>query len=128
MTIVLEATVDPQAADGTETCSQGVAHYDADANGSNDSEEPTDDPSTAADDDPTCLHVRVPLTYTPIAGTIDAPTMTEWGAIAFGSLLALVFFGLRCSGMEGTRTGTTSPMARTSSSPSPPTGRTASRR
>ncbi len=91
VTIVLEATVDPATADGTEICNQGIAHYDGDTNGSNESEEPTDDPSTGVDDDPTCLHVRVPLVYTPIAGTIDAPTMTEWGAIAFGSLLSVAF-------------------------------------
>ena len=39
----------------TSLCNQGELHFDADANGTNDAVQPTDDPDTADPQDPTCV-------------------------------------------------------------------------
>jgi len=60
----------------------------------NDAVEPTDDPESAAEDDPTCLTVEVPSGPLPLSGTIDAPTLSEWGMIAAFALFVFAFWGV----------------------------------
>jgi hypothetical protein len=94
VTITFEVVLDDDVADLETICNQGMVHWDSDGDDTNDSHEPTDDPSTAAVNDPTCLTVHELPPTVPMAGTIDAPTLTEWGAIAFGVLLAFAFVGM----------------------------------
>jgi uncharacterized repeat protein (TIGR01451 family) len=93
VTITVEAKVDPDAEDGQVICNQGTVFWDSSANGSNDAEEPTDDPETPADDDPTCFTVVVPVDPA-AAGTIDAPTLSEWAQILLGVLMTAAFIGM----------------------------------
>jgi uncharacterized repeat protein (TIGR01451 family) len=90
--LTFKARVDDDVEEGTEICNQGFAHWDSDGNGSSDATEPTDDPETAPDDDPTCFTVHVPTTPIPLTGTIDAPSLTEWGMIALAVLLGAAFW------------------------------------
>jgi len=95
VTITFEVTIDADVEDLTQICNQAIVSWDSNRDGKNDSEEPSDDPSTAGlDDDPTCLTVQVPLAFAPVAGTIDAPSLSEWGAIALGVLLGAGFVGM----------------------------------
>lgn len=94
VTITFQVVLDDDVEDLETICNQGMVHWDSDGDDTNDSHEPTDDPSTAAVDDPTCLTVHQLPPSAPMAGTIDAPTLTEWGAIAFGVLLAAAFVGM----------------------------------
>jgi uncharacterized protein len=55
VTITIVATINPSAT-GTVS-NQGTSFFDADGNNANESSEPSDDPSTAADDDPTSFVV-----------------------------------------------------------------------
>ncbi len=92
VTITFRVKIDEDAEDLQEICNQGVVHWASDGGGTNDVQEPTDDPATPDDDDPTCLTVGIPPAGYVISGTIDAPTLSEWGAITFSSLFALAFF------------------------------------
>jgi uncharacterized repeat protein (TIGR01451 family) len=92
VTITFRVTIDEDAEDLQEICNQGIVHWASGGEGTNDVQEPTDDPATPDDDDPTCLTVGVPPAGYVISGTIDAPTLSEWGAIIFSSLFALAFF------------------------------------
>lgn len=85
--VVVAADVEP----GTEICNQGDAYWDETGDGVPDASEPTDDPETSEDDDPTCFTVEEPVGPIPLCGTIDAPSLTEWGAIVLTSLLAVAF-------------------------------------
>jgi exosortase sorting signal-containing protein len=76
---------------GTQICNQGVVHWDSDNNGTNDSETRTDDPTTDADGDPTCVTLEEPVGPLPLSGTIDAPTLSQWGMILASCLFALAF-------------------------------------
>jgi len=92
VTIKYRVTVDAEIEVGTQICNQGYAHWDGDGNGSYESEEPSDDPATPADDDPTCLTVEEePQGPAPLSGTIDAPTLSEWGMIVLSCLFAIAF-------------------------------------
>ena len=92
VTITFRVKIDEDAEDLQEICNQGIVHWANDGGGTNDVQEPTDDPATPDDDDPTCLTVGIPPAGYVISGTIDAPTLSEWGAITFSSLFALAFF------------------------------------
>jgi len=95
VTVTVTVTIDEDVTDSTLICNQAVASWDSNGDGRNEAQEPSDDPTTSErDNDPTCLVVRIPLAYAPIAGTIDAPTLSEWGAIALGILLSLGFVGM----------------------------------
>jgi len=74
-----------------QICNQGTVHWDSDGDGTNDSTTQTDDPTTEAEDDPTCLTIDVPVGPLPLAGTIDAPTLSEWGMILASCLFAAAF-------------------------------------
>ena len=89
--ITYKATVGDDVAAGTEVCNQGFAHWDASGDGTPDSSEPSDDSSTTADDDPTCFIVEEPTGPLPLTGTIDAPSLTEWGMIGLSVAFALAF-------------------------------------
>lgn len=90
VTITIVAKIDSDAVDGQEICNQGHVNWDSDGNATNDADEPTDDPSTAADDDPTCLVVSVP-TDPAVVGTIDAPTLSEWAQMLLAMLIGSSF-------------------------------------
>ena len=92
VTIKYRVTVDAGVEIGTEICNQGHAHWDSDGNGTYDGSEPSDDPDTPAEDDPTCFTVEEePDGPAPMSGTIDAPTLSEWGMIVLACLFAIAF-------------------------------------
>jgi len=90
VTIRFDGKVDSDAEDGQEICNQGHVYWDSDADGTNDADEPTDDPSTAIDDDPTCFTITV-SDEPALVGTIDAPTLSQWAQITMSILLVLSF-------------------------------------
>jgi uncharacterized repeat protein (TIGR01451 family) len=92
VTIKYRVTVDAEVEVGTDICNQGFAHWDGDGDGSYEGHEPSDDPDTPAEDDPTCFTVEEePDRPAPMSGTIDAPTLSEWGMIALAALFAIAF-------------------------------------
>ncbi len=91
VTLTYRVTVAEDAEIGVEICNQGYAYWDESGDGTLDASEPTDDPETSEDDDPTCFTVDEPVGPIPLCGTIDAPNLSEWGAIALTSLLAMAF-------------------------------------
>ena len=92
VTIKYNVDVDWELEDGTQICNQGTVHWDSNGDGTNDAETLTDDPVTAEEDDPTCItiddSIGMPL---PLSGTIDAPTLSQWGMIVASCLFALAF-------------------------------------
>ena len=90
VTLVYEAEVEGEPED--EVCNQGFFHWDSDGNGTNESLEGTNDPGTPIDDDPTCFTISVGPKPPGLSGTIDAPTLSEWGMILLSCLFALVFW------------------------------------
>jgi len=92
VTIEFAAEIGNDVEDLTDICNQGIVHWDSDGNGTNDATEMTDDPNTPADDDPTCFTVIVPAGPLPLSGTIDAPTLSEWGMIAAWGSFVLAFW------------------------------------
>jgi len=106
VTIRFTAVVDPDTPIDALVINQAYAAWDRDQDGTRDAEEPSDDPSTPAEDDATVLVVGdcenlVP----PIAGTIDAPSLSEWGLIGLciGMLLAFGVMMLRHRSREAGR-------------------------
>jgi uncharacterized repeat protein (TIGR01451 family) len=92
VTIKYRVTVDEEIEIGTGICNQGFAHWDGDGDGTYEGIEPSDDPGTPADDDPTCFTVEEePDGPAPMSGTIDAPTLSEWGMIVLACLFAIAF-------------------------------------
>jgi uncharacterized repeat protein (TIGR01451 family) len=91
VTLVFKGRIDGAVADLAELCNQGFVFWDSDGDGTNDRSEPTDDPGTPADDDSTCFTVEIGGTAPPLSGTIDAPTLSEWGMIALSCLFAVAF-------------------------------------
>ncbi len=89
VSIVIVASIDA-GTQGQALANQAVAFYDADGDGQNETEEPSDDPETGAVDDPTSFVV---------GGNIDPaeiPTLSQWGSMLFAGLLSLLgLFGLR---------------------------------
>lgn len=98
--LTFKARIGDDIAAGTTLCNQGIARWDSNRDGTIDASEPTDDPSTAEDDDPTCLTVQESELPLPLTGTIDAPSLTEWGAIA----LSILFTGAFAWRLRGRRT------------------------
>lgn len=92
VTIEFAAEIDDDVEDLTDICNQGAVHWDSDGDGSNDAVEPTDDPDTPGDDDPTCFTVEVPAGPLPLSGTIDAPTLSEWGMLVALALFSIAFW------------------------------------
>ncbi len=108
--LTYKAKIGSDVAAGTEICNQGFAHWDASGDGTPDSSEPSDDPATPADDDPTCFIVQKPTDPLPLSGTIDAPSLTEWGMIGFGVLLSAAFWWrVRTTGFTPAGTRRTQP-------------------
>ena len=91
VTITYRVDVDDDLEIGTQICNQGIVHWDSDGNGTNDSETRTDDPTTADEGDPTCITLDEPVGPLPLSGTIDAPTLSQWGMIIASCLFALAF-------------------------------------
>ncbi len=89
--LTYKAKIAADAAADSEICNQGFAHWDSGGDGTQDASEPSDDPSTPEDDDPTCFTVQKPAEPMPLTGTIDAPSLSEWGMIALSVALALAF-------------------------------------
>jgi uncharacterized repeat protein (TIGR01451 family) len=84
--IEITAAVDPGAA-GT-IANQAIASFDTDGDGDNDTEEPSNDPATAPDDDPTAFGVALAPTA--------IPTLSQWAAaLLAGALSLLGVLGLR---------------------------------
>lgn len=92
VTIVYEARIDPTVEVGSLLCNQGFVYWDSDGDGTNDATEPTDNAATATDDDPTCTPIEHGGDPVPLSGTIDAPTLSEWGMIAACVLFAVSFW------------------------------------
>ncbi len=91
VTITYRVEMDDDLEVGDQVCNQGYVHWDSDNNGTNDSSTPTDDPTTGDEDDPTCLTIDEPVGPLPLSGTIDAPTLSEWGMIVASCLFALSY-------------------------------------
>jgi len=92
VTITYRVTVDNDIETGETICNQAVARWDGDGDGTYESEEPSDDPDTPAEDDATCFEIEEePDGPIPLSGTIDAPTLSQWGMILLGGLLALAY-------------------------------------
>ncbi len=89
--LTFKVQIGDDVAAGTTLCNQGVARWDSNHDGTVDATEPTDDPSTAEEDDPTCLTVQESELPIPLMGTIDAPSLTEWGMIVLSVLFAGAF-------------------------------------
>ena len=80
VTITINATVNAGAG-GQAISNQGQVAFDADGNGTNETNAVTDDPSTAAPGDPTVVIAGAPL-------LADIPTLSELGFAALALLLA----------------------------------------
>ncbi|MEA2074244.1 MAG: DUF11 domain-containing protein [Euryarchaeota archaeon] len=76
-------TVDTNVTTGMVISNQGIVYYDRNGNGTNDAEEPTDDPGTEEINDPTDLVLD-------FAPSLPVPTMTPLGMIALVGLLSAV--------------------------------------
>jgi len=86
-TIVVSAQID-QLTLGVVIANQAVAFYDSNGDGENDTQEPSNDPVTAPDDDSTAARITAPL--------LEVPTLSQWGAAFLAGALALLgLFGLR---------------------------------
>jgi len=94
VTLTFKAEIEDTVEDLTDLCNQGTVHWDSDGDGTNDAVEPTDDPDTPEDDDATCFTVEISTGPLPLSGTIDAPTLSEWGIIAALSLFGIAFWRL----------------------------------
>ena len=92
VTIVYKAKIDPTVEIGTLICNQGTVFWDSNGDGTNDATEPTDDTATPDEDDPTCTPVEPSGGEAPLTGTIDAPTLSEWGMILAFALFAASFW------------------------------------
>jgi hypothetical protein len=88
--IAFKASISNDVQEQQVICNQGHVYWDSDSNGENDADEPTDDPSTAQDDDPTCFTITM-IDEMAMVGTIDAPTLSQWAQITMSVLLALAF-------------------------------------
>jgi hypothetical protein len=91
--ITFEVEIDAATPTPSDVANQAFVDWDPDQDGTKDAQEPSDDPATPASDDPTVVSVQdcsVPL-GPPIPGTIDAPSLTEWGMIASGIAIGLAF-------------------------------------
>lgn len=97
VTITYRVDIDDELEIGTQICNQGIVHWDSDNNGTNDAETRTDDPAIDGEGDPTCITLDEPVGPPPLSGTIDAPTLSQWGMILSSCLFALAFawHGLR---------------------------------
>ena len=104
--ITFKTKIDKDAPAELIICNQGTVNWDTDGDGTNDTAEPTDDPDTVKQDDPTCLlPIASSPDVSPPPGQVDpalpadppagcaAPTLSEWGQIALIGLLALAFTG-----------------------------------
>lgn len=89
--LVFRTRVDADVEELTEICNQGFVRWDSNGDGTNDSVEPTDDPDTPEDDDPSCFTVEIAPGPPLLSGMIDAPALSEWGLILLSNLLALAF-------------------------------------
>ncbi len=78
VTITITATINV-GAQGQTISNQGTVNFDADGNGTNESSLLTDDPSTAAVDDPTSFGV---------GGVIEIPALSTFGLAMLALLLA----------------------------------------
>jgi uncharacterized repeat protein (TIGR01451 family) len=68
---------------------QAIAFFDTDEDDDNDAEEPSNDPTTAPDDDPTRFVVGA-------QSLLEIPTLSQWGTMLFAGLLSLLgLLGLR---------------------------------
>lgn len=78
VTITIDAVIDADAGPGTTISNQGTIAYDADGNGTNEASAVTDDPATAAEDDPTSF--QLPGVAVPIP-TLDGLALTVLAAL-----------------------------------------------
>ncbi|HKI02764.1 MAG TPA: M36 family metallopeptidase [Thermoanaerobaculia bacterium] len=85
VTITITATVNPSAA-GQTVSNQGTISYDADANGSNEASGVTDDPGTAAANDPTSFGVAGAAVVTGTKTVSGTPT--EGGTLTYTVVLS----------------------------------------
>lgn len=86
VTITIDAVIDAGAAPGATISNQGTIAYDADGNGTNEASAVTDDPGTAAEDDPTSF--QLPGEPTPPL-PVPIPALDGLGLTVLSALLAL---------------------------------------
>jgi len=86
VTITLDATIAPGAANGTTISNQGTVSYDSSGDGTNDASAPTDDPAVGGVADPTQLTVSA-LAAVPTLGHLGLVVLTT--LLAAGGLLRL---------------------------------------
>nr|HRC85135.1 IPTL-CTERM sorting domain-containing protein [Thermoanaerobaculia bacterium] len=80
VTITIDATINNTVVAGTTITNQGMVHYDADGNGTNETTGSTDDPATTEEGDPTSIVV--------IQSALGIPTLSSWGLGLMALLLA----------------------------------------
>jgi uncharacterized repeat protein (TIGR01451 family) len=86
--ISITATIAPGIT-GQTIENQAIAFFDSDEDDDNDAEEPSNDPTTVPDDDPTRFVVGA-------QSLLEIPTLSQWGTMLFAGLLSLLgLLGLR---------------------------------
>jgi uncharacterized repeat protein (TIGR01451 family) len=94
VSIVIAATLDG-GIPGNTIDNQAIASFDLDGDGTNDTDEPSDDPETADVDDPTTFEIGLAPNLDPA----EIPTLSQWGSMLFAGLLSLLgLLGLRRMG------------------------------
>jgi uncharacterized repeat protein (TIGR01451 family) len=87
--IVITAAIDP-AAEGSLVENQAFGLFDADLDGDNETSEPSNDPATEPDDDPTAFLAGAS------ASILEIPALSGVGSMLLGLLLSLAgLFGIR---------------------------------
>jgi len=82
VTIVIDATLAPNAPVGSTIVNQGTLFFDADGNGTNETTAPTDDPAGAGGADPTGFDVVQGVSI------VEIPALDGWGLALFALALA----------------------------------------
>ena len=88
VTLTINATINAGAASGTTISNQGVIHFDADGNGTNETTVNTDYPGTGAANDPTSFVVTAPPTVINGSKTVSG-SPTPGGTITYTIVLTI---------------------------------------
>ncbi len=88
VTIVIDATLEAGPVPGTTIANQGAIAFDADGNGTNESNAVTDDPAAGGPDDPTTFVVASPTSI------VEIPALDRFGFLAMGLILSALALSL----------------------------------
>ena len=84
VTISFRVQVNPSLSSPTTISNQGFVHFDSNGDGTNDAVEPTDDPNTAADNDPTVVTAQPLANRPPICDArVSEPIALEGEMLTF---------------------------------------------